>query len=102
MMIALKMRLQPTNRAREREIKAKIHEIKKGPGSSDVQAWLSNFENIYTKAKAMELPDARRDRAMDAFMVAVEPLASPLIAVWEAHYINKKLREYPLIYSTIE
>ena len=71
MMIALKMRLQPTNRAREREIEAKIHEIKKGPGSTDVQAWLSDFENIYTEAEAMELPDARRDRATDAFMAAV-------------------------------
>jgi hypothetical protein len=59
MMITLKMRLQPTNRAREQEIEAKIHEIKKGPGSSDMQAWLSDFKNIYTKAEAMELPDAQ-------------------------------------------
>jgi hypothetical protein len=80
-MITLKMRLQPINQAREQEIEAKIHKIKKGPGSLDVQAWLSDFENIYTKAKAMELPDTQQDQAMDAFMVAVKPLASPLIVV---------------------
>jgi hypothetical protein len=102
MMITLKIRLQPTNQAREQEIEAKIHKIKKGPGSMDVQAWLLDFKNIYTKAKAMELPDAQRDRATDAFMVAVKPLASPLVAVWEAHYINKELQEYPSIYSTIK
>jgi hypothetical protein len=67
-----------------------------------VQAWLLDFENIYTKAKAMELPDARRDQATDAFMAVVEPLASPLVAVWETHYINKELREYPSIHSTIK
>jgi hypothetical protein len=39
---------------------------------------------------------------MDAFMVAVKPLASSLVAVWEAHYINKELQEYLLIYSTIK
>jgi hypothetical protein len=67
-----------------------------------MQAWLLDFKNIYTKAKAMELPDAQQDRAMDAFMAAVKPLASPLVVVWEAYYINKELREYLLIHSTIK
>jgi hypothetical protein len=67
-----------------------------------VQAWLLDFKNIYTKAKAIELPDTQQDRATDAFIVVVEPLASPLVAVWEAHYINKELQEYPSIYSTIK
>jgi hypothetical protein len=35
-------------------------------------------------------------------MVAVKPLASPLIIVWEAHYINKELQEYLSIHSTIK
>jgi hypothetical protein len=35
-------------------------------------------------------------------MVVVKPLASPLVAVWEAHYINKELREYLSIYSIIK
>jgi hypothetical protein len=39
---------------------------------------------------------------MDAFMAVVEPFTSPLIAVWEAHYINKELQEYLSIYSTIK
>ena len=52
------MRLQPTNQVKEQEIKAKIYKIKKGLGSTDMQAWLSDFKNIYTKAKVMELLDA--------------------------------------------
>jgi hypothetical protein len=67
-----------------------------------VQAWLSDFENIYTEAEAMELPDARQDRATDTFMAAIKPLASSLVVVWEAHYINKELQEYPSIHSTIK
>jgi hypothetical protein len=39
---------------------------------------------------------------MDTFIIAIKPLISPLIIVWEAYYINKKLQEYPLIYSTIK
>jgi hypothetical protein len=89
-MVALKMRLQPTNQAREREIKARIYDLKKGPGSTDLQVWLSDFKNIYTEAKRMDLPDACQDRATDIFMAAIKPLAAPLVAIWEAYYINKE------------
>ena len=50
----------------------------------------------------MDLPDICRDCATDVFMAAVKPLAAPLVAIWEAYYINKEARDYPLIYSTIE
>ena len=81
MMVALKIRLQPTNQAQEQEIKARIYNLKKGPGSTDLQEWLSNFENIYTKAERMELPDACWDCATDIFMAAIKPLAAPLVAI---------------------
>ncbi|EKG08999.1 Integrase catalytic core, partial [Macrophomina phaseolina MS6] len=54
---ALKLRLAPTDEARLLELETRFQELKKGPGSQDISKWIQSWQETYTKAKAVNLPE---------------------------------------------
>ena len=67
---ALKARLAPTDEARSDEIEAQYQRLIKGPENRDLEAWLRQYERVYTKAKLYAI-GVVVERAQRDFLLAV-------------------------------
>ncbi|OXV05357.1 hypothetical protein Egran_06874, partial [Elaphomyces granulatus] len=71
MLTALKERLSPTEKDRERDLVEAFNKLKKIPRNSDTDDWLAEWQSVYTQCKALDLPEVHKNRASVAFLNAL-------------------------------
>ena len=64
MLQALKAALAPSDYARRRELEIKFEKLKKGPGSQHLETWLDEWQQTYTQAKNIGLPEVSNEDAV--------------------------------------
>jgi len=79
LLVALKNRFKPTDRARELEVATKYARAKRYNKDMRVQDWLNKWENTYEEAKALNLPEVDGIRPQYDFFVAINAI-SPAFA----------------------
>lgn len=81
-LVALRKRVAPTDRARKLELSQKYEELKEAPGSQEIEAWLQAWEQTYTKCKEQKLPVVAGDLPLYDFLHAVSKVALNFATVW--------------------
>lgn len=69
---ALKQRLRPTKQTLSLQVEKRFHLLAKGPANQNVDAWLTEWTDMYHEAKRMDIPEVSGDRAIRDFLLAVE------------------------------
>ena len=55
-LVALRQRVAPTDRARKLELSQRYAKLKKAPRSQNIEAWLQTWEQTYMECKELKLP----------------------------------------------
>jgi transposase InsO family protein len=71
MLVALKKRLSPTQKARERDLATAYRKLQEAPKDSDLDDWLSDWQIVYTQCKEANLPEVHDNRASIDFLNAI-------------------------------
>lgn len=103
MLTALKLRIAPSNRARELEVTRQYRELQTPPKRQNPEVWLQRWEKIYTDAKELDLPDIQKDRAIYDFLCAIKSIDSAFANTYEI-LLNEKMSEkqpIPAIFDLI-
>jgi hypothetical protein len=74
MLVALKKRLAPTTRARELEVVRRYTKLKQYTKRDEPEQWLRSWEETYSEAKKLNLPDVADHRATYDFLQAIYPV----------------------------
>ena len=85
MLVALKERLSPTQKIRERDTATAYKKLLRAPHDSDLEDWLVDWQITYTKAKALNLPEVHGDRASIDLLNALESI--------DVHFAENQLAE---------
>jgi hypothetical protein len=78
---ALRNRFAPTDRERKKELKHRYQQLQKSPRSTEVDSWLSNWEEIYAEGLEADLP-AVKDDPVEDFVNACERLNPEFHQYW--------------------
>ena len=81
-LIALKQRVAPTDRARKLELSQRYARLRKTPKSQSVEVWLQSWEQTYTECKDLKLPIVEDNLPLYDFLHAVSELAPEFSSVW--------------------
>jgi hypothetical protein len=103
MLAALKLRIAPTDRARELETARQYQELKNAPKSQDTEVWLQRWEKVYTEAAKLNIPDVQKDRPIYEFLRTVKSIDSAFSSTHEI-LVDEKITEnkpIPTIYELI-
>jgi hypothetical protein len=100
MLVALKKRLAPTNRARELEVIHRYTKLKQYTKREEPEQWLRSWEETYSEAKKLNLPDVANNRATYDFLQAIYPLDATFASANEVHI--SKSKEIPNVLDLIE
>lgn len=79
-LVALKQRLRPDNKSQMLLVEKRYHQLAKGPVNQSEEAWLDEWSDMYHEAKRLNLDEARGDRAIRDFFLAVE-VFSPIYSI---------------------
>jgi hypothetical protein len=82
MLVELKQRIAPTDRAREAEMINKYSKLKKAPKSQSIDHWLREWEKVYTECKLLDLPDVSRNRSLFDFLNAIASISPGFSDAW--------------------
>ncbi len=103
MLTALKLRIAPTDRARELEATRQYRELQNAPNSQSTDVWLQRWEKMYTEAKKLDLPDVQKDRAIYDFLRTIKFIDSAFANIHEI-LLDEKITEnkpIPTIFDLI-
>ena len=103
MLTALKLRIAPTDRARELEAARQYRELQTAPNLQNTDVWLQRWEKMYTEAKKLDLPDVQKDRAIYDFLRTIKSIDSAFASTHEI-LIDEKINEnqpIPTIFDLI-
>jgi hypothetical protein len=100
MLVALKKRLAPTNRARELEVIRRYIKLKQFTKREPPEQWLRSWEETYSEAKRLNLPDVDKNRATYDFLQAIYPIDPAFASANEVHF--SKATEIPNVLDLIE
>ena len=78
---ALRNRFAPTDRERKKELKRRYQQLQKAPRSSEIDSWLSSWEEIYAEGLEADLP-AVKDDPVEDFVNACERLNPDFHQYW--------------------
>jgi hypothetical protein len=104
MLVALKKRLAPTDRARKLDLIRQYSKIKTFRKNEPVDQWLQTWEKTYKEMATLHLPDISDDRALFDFTQALSQLDSTYASTQE-FFLNQKIKNgesLPEIYDLIE
>jgi hypothetical protein len=104
MLVKLKQRIAPTDRAREVELVNRYNKMKKGPNNQSMDYWLQEWERVYTECKELNLPDVDKDRSLFDFLHAISKVAPEFASVWRVSLQKKrqKGKDLPDLYNLVE
>ena len=83
MLTALKLRIAPTDKARELEAARQYRELLTVPKSENTDIWLQRWEKVYTEAKKLNLSDVQKDRPLYDFLRAIKSIDSAFSSTHE-------------------
>lgn len=104
MLVALKKRLAPTDRAREMDVIRRYRELQRAPKSQQIDKWLQQWERVYTEAQNLSLPDVQKERPLYDFLNALRPVDTAFVAGREAT-LEERIRrkeDLPTILDMLE
>ena len=81
-LVALRTRVAPTDRARKLELSQRYGKLKKAPKSQNIEAWLQSWEQTYTECKDLKLPVIEDNMPLYDFLQAVSDVAPDFSSVW--------------------
>ena len=67
-----KQRLRPTKQTLSLQVEKRFHLLAKGSANQNVDAWPTEWTDMYHEAKRMDIPEVSGDRAIRDFLLAVE------------------------------
>ncbi|KAF2395871.1 hypothetical protein EJ06DRAFT_460133, partial [Trichodelitschia bisporula] len=83
MLLALKQRVAPSDRAREIEMSNLYQQLKKRPRSEAIDTWLNRWEEAYTKCRDLNPPEVSDGNPLHDFLDAVSDLAPQFSGFWK-------------------
>jgi hypothetical protein len=95
-LIALRQRVAPTDRARKLELSQRYGRLKKAPRSQNVEAWLQSWEQTYTDCKELKLPVVEDNLPLYDLLSAVAEIAPEFSSVWTVKLQTKEMDNKPL------
>ena len=60
-MVALRQRLRPTRQTFSLQVERRFHQLAKGPGTQNIDTWLTEWTEMYHDGKRMEIPEVAGD-----------------------------------------
>lgn len=96
MLRALKLRIAPTDRARELEVTRQYRELQTPPKRQNPEVWLQRWEKIYTDAEELDLPDIQKDRAIYDFLRTIKSIDSAFANTYEILLDEKNCAKQPI------
>lgn len=78
-LVALKQRLEPTNKARSFMVKKRYHQLAEGPTNQNVNAWLNEWTEMHHEASRMRIAEVSENGGIRDFLLAIENI-DPLYA----------------------
>ncbi|CAD6501011.1 BgTH12-06711 [Blumeria graminis f. sp. triticale] len=70
-LVLLKRRLQPSGWVQQKEILSKYQFILNSPDRTDITAWVTNWQKVFTDAKRIGLPEAQGLRPTQSFLESI-------------------------------
>jgi len=103
MLVAMKKRLAPTDRARKFEITRKYRKLKTFPKHEDIERWLRDWETTFTEATKLSI-EVEKERLLFDFTYAIAAIDSVYVSTQEPH-LNLKVKNdetLPSLYDIIK
>ena len=94
-LVALRQRVAPTDRARKLELSQRYGKLKKAPRSQNIEAWLQTWEQTYTECKQLKIPIVEDNLPLYDFLNAVADIAPDFSSVWTVNRNNGIGRHIP-------
>ena len=104
MLVELKRRLAPTDRARKLEITQRYQGLKMFNKRQDIEKWLREWETVYTEAVKLKLPEVSDEKPLFDFTGAIQAIDTSYAATQE-YILNDlldKSKELPTLQELIE
>jgi hypothetical protein len=104
MLVNLKNRVSPTDQARKIELVNRYQRMKMTPKAQNIDAWLQEWEKVYTNCKALNLPDVDEDRSLFDFLHAISNVAPEFTTAWKIEIQKSQAQgeELPSLYKMVE
>src|SRR5271156_4223279 len=104
MLVTLKRRVAPTDRARKIELINRYQKLKKAPHSQNLETWLRQWEITYTECKELKLTEVDDDRPLYDFLNAITNVDAEFSKIWMIKIETKtqKGKELPDLHDLIE
>ena len=83
MLVTLKGKIAPTDRARGIELIDKWKQALKAGDKSDQEHWLANLERVYGQCVDIDLPEVKGHRPLFDFLQAVSTVNPSFVGYWE-------------------
>ena len=100
MLVALKKRFALTTRARELEVVRRYTKLKQFSKREEPEQWLQSWEETYSEAKKLNLPNVANHCATYDFLQAIYPLDATFAFANEVHI--SKATEIPNVLDLIK
>jgi len=104
MLLALKQRIAPTDRAREVEHITQHQKLKEPAQNHNIDEWIKKWETTYANCKEMDLPDVAGTRPIHDFLDAVRNMAPEFTSFWrvQIQVLEHNNQQIPDIYEILE
>ena len=104
MLVALKKRIAPTDRARKMELVRKYREIQRGPVNQQIDHWILEWEKICTDAEQLNIAEVQEERPLYDFLNAIRYVDAGFVTGREG-VIEERIRKnegLPTVHDMIE
>jgi hypothetical protein len=81
-LVALRWRIAPTDRARKTELSQRYGKLKKALRSQNIEAWLQTWEQTYTECKQLKIPIVKDNLPLYNFLNVIANIAPEFSSVW--------------------
>jgi hypothetical protein len=103
MLVALKKRLAPTDRARKLKLSRRYQELKQAPRSQQVEKWLQQWEKTYTECKILQLAEVQEEKLIYDFILIIKNIDPAYATSYQVNVDHQiKLNQIPTIFDVVE
>ena len=104
MIVALKLRIAPTDRAREIELTNQYQKLKKVQKTQNIDEWLKTWETTYTNCMEYQIPEIAKSRLIYDFLQAVKDVAPDFTGYWKVRIQSSEQlgEKIPDVYQLLE
>ena len=103
-LVALKKRVAPTDEARKIHLATQYAKLKKAPRNQNLEAWMQEWEKVYTECVELKLPEVDGNRSLKDFLYAVESVSTSWSEYWKNKLQNRESggKELPTFFDLVE